>query len=99
MLYFNQINSQRRVIMSHTVEREAVRVNSRISAEINDWLDQRSKKTGVPKSSIIHLALEQYMMQLRSIEAMEVSKETLKLLFDKVDRIEKQLSSEEVVKS
>lgn len=82
-----------------TESREAVRVNSRISAEINDWLDERSKKTGIPKSSIIHLALEQYMMQLRSLDALELSQGTLKELFAKVEIIDKRLSSGNVVES
>jgi predicted DNA-binding protein len=72
--------------------REAVRVNSRISAEVNDWLDRRSKETGIPKSSIIHLALEQYMIQMRSITALETSQGTLRELADKVNRIEEKLS-------
>lgn len=79
--------------------REAVRVNSRISAEINDWLDQRSRMTGVPKSSIIHMALESYMIQTRSVSALELSQGTLKQLFDKVEQIEKKLSSEVETKS
>lgn len=78
-------------------QREAVRVNSRISAEINDWLDKRSKETGIPKSSIIHIALEQYMMQLRSVSALEISQGTLRELFDKVTHIEKKLSNGNVM--
>lgn len=42
---------------------EMVRVNTRISSEVNDWLDDKSTRTGVPKSTLIYLALEQYMRQ------------------------------------
>lgn len=42
---------------------EMVRVNTRISKEVNDWLDNKSAKTGVPKSTLIYLALEQYIQQ------------------------------------
>jgi predicted DNA-binding protein len=80
-------------------QRDMVRVNTRISSEVNDWLDAKSKKTGVPKSAIIHLALEQYIMQIRSVDALELSQGTLKELFDKVNQIEKKLSSGDVVKS
>jgi predicted DNA-binding protein len=76
-----------------TEQREMVRVNTRISAEVNDWLDERSKTTGVPKSSIIHMALETYIQQLRSISAMEVSGAVLQELYQKVDLIEKKLTS------
>ena len=70
------------------------RVNTRISTEVNEWLDDQSKKTGVPKSAIIHIALENYMQQKRSVSALELSQGTLKELFAKVEQIEKKLSSE-----
>lgn len=78
---------------------EMVRVNTRISSEVNEFLDDRSKKTGVPKSSIIHIALEQYMQQLRSVDALQLSQGTLRELFDKVEQIEKKLSSVDETKS
>lgn len=40
-----------------------VRVNTRISAKLNEWLDNQSKETGVPKSTQIMLAVEQYYQQ------------------------------------
>ena len=42
---------------------DMVRVNTRISKDINDWLDNETEKTGVPKSTLIFLALEQYVQQ------------------------------------
>jgi antitoxin component of RelBE/YafQ-DinJ toxin-antitoxin module len=42
---------------------EMVRVNTRISKDVNDWLDKKSSKTGIPKSTLIYLALEQYIQQ------------------------------------
>lgn len=72
---------------------DMVRVNTRISTEINEWLDERSDKTGVPKSSIIHIALEQYMIQLRSMNALEFNQGTLKELFAKVEQIDKKLTN------
>lgn len=84
--------------MSFEADRDMVRVNTRISAEINDWLDARSKRTGVPKSAIIHIALEQYMTQLESINALQLSQGTLRDLYSKVELIVEKLSSEGVVK-
>ena len=78
---------------------EMVRVNTRISSEVNQFLDDRSKKTGVPKSAIIHIALEQYIMQLRSVDALQMSQGTLRDLFNKVEQIEEKLSSVNVTKS
>lgn len=42
---------------------ELVRVNTNITKELNDWLNERSKKTGYSKSTLIHLALDQYRNQ------------------------------------
>lgn len=46
-----------------------VRVGSRISTDLNEWLDERSAKTGLSKSSIIMLALEQYRKEHIAIES------------------------------
>lgn len=61
-----------------------VRVNTRISDELNMWLDEESKRTGVPKSTLIHLALTVYMQQQRAICTMEE-------IVKRLDRIEKQM--------
>jgi len=37
---------------------------------MNDWLDKRSAETGISKSSLIYLALEQYQTQLTAINSM-----------------------------
>ncbi|WP_144536287.1 hypothetical protein [Bacillus mobilis] len=47
---------------------EMVRVNTRISKEVNGWLDEKSARTGVPKSTLIYLALEQYIQQQKMVE-------------------------------
>lgn len=49
---------------------EMVRVNTRISKEVNEWLDNKSGRTGIPKSTLIYLALEQYIQQQRMAEEM-----------------------------
>ena len=75
---------------------EMVRVNTRISTEINDWLDDYSARTGVPKSTIIHMALENYIMQKRAIDSLEAATQRLNKLdcvIETLTNIEKQLSS------
>lgn len=42
---------------------QMVRVNTRISYQANEWLDKRSEDSGVPKSTLIMLAIESYMQQ------------------------------------
>lgn len=39
---------------------EMVRVNTRISSELNDWLDIESKRSGLSKSAIMMISTENY---------------------------------------
>lgn len=39
---------------------EMVRVNARVSVDVNKWLDDYSKESGVSKSTIVYMALDQY---------------------------------------
>jgi len=43
-----------------TKKAEMVRINTRISKSANEWLDKRSDETGIPKSTLIFLAIENY---------------------------------------
>jgi len=63
------------------------RVNTRISAELNRWLDEESCRTGVPKSTIIHLALASYVQQRRAVGSLEE-------IIKRLDRIEKKAAAE-----
>lgn len=64
---------------------EMVRVNTRISVVLNEWLDKRSDDTGVPKSTLIFLALEQYMQQTEAMGKMG----ELNTLLQKLNELEK----------
>lgn len=50
---------------------DMVRVNARIGKTLNEWLDSESSRTGVPKSTLIHLALEQYISQKQALASMQ----------------------------
>lgn len=53
---------------------EMVRVNTRISKTVNKWLSDESETTGLSKSTLIMLAIEQYAQQrevMRNISTME----------------------------
>ena len=52
-------------------KREMVRVNTRISEKANNWLDSESNKTGIPKSTLILLAIEYYIREKQVIKGME----------------------------
>lgn len=49
---------------------EIVRVNTRISKTLNDWLDKRSKETGYSKSALVMLAIENYYQQTEVVKRM-----------------------------
>lgn len=40
-----------------------VRINSRISKQANEWLDVQSRTSGIPKSTLVMLAIENYIQQ------------------------------------
>ncbi|MCU5568228.1 ribbon-helix-helix domain-containing protein [Bacillus paranthracis] len=65
---------------------EMVRVNTRISSKMNDWLDKYSKETGIPKSTLIHLALEQYVNQKVMLEEMPKMQQMMSTLFQTVQQ-------------
>ena len=58
-----------------------VRVNTRIGAHHNDWLDKESARTGVSKSGLIQLAIDSYKMQNEAIH-------TLDEMVKKIDNLE-----------
>lgn len=43
-----------------TEKSEMVRVNTRISEELNDWLNRESERSGLSKSAIMMMATENY---------------------------------------
>jgi hypothetical protein len=51
-----------------TMPAEMIRLNTRVSKTVNDFLDAKSEESGVPKSTLIYLALEQYMAQQNTLQ-------------------------------
>ena len=51
---------------------EMIRINTRVSPEMMDWMDKRSEETGIPKSTIIMLALEDYRKQHQALDMVSV---------------------------
>lgn len=66
---------------------EMVRVNTRIGSEANEWLDSYSNQTGIPKSTLIHLAIENYIQQKQVMARMSDMGEIVSAL----ERLEKKL--------
>lgn len=48
-----------------------IRVGARIGIHHNDYLDAESKRTGISKSTLIQLAIDNYMRQNQSMTTLE----------------------------
>lgn len=66
---------------------EMVRVNTRISKTLNDWLDRQSAETGVPKSTLVMLALENFYREKEVMKSMS----DLGAVIQKLEVLEKKL--------
>lgn len=62
-----------------------VRINTRFSADLNEWLDIESKSSGLPKSSIIMMAVENYRREKTALKSMADMGE----LVAKIEKLEK----------
>ena len=51
---------------------EMVRVNTRISKQMNDWLDSYSNETGIPKSTLVFLSLEAFIQQKEAFSKIDM---------------------------
>lgn len=51
-------------------QREMIRINTRISKTSNEWLDNYSAETGLPKSTIIMMAIEGFIKEKEVMDRM-----------------------------
>ena len=68
-------------------ENQLVRLSVRVSKENNDYLDKKSMQTGISKSALVQIAVEQYRQQSEAVRAMnnmEVLVEQLEKIQDEV---------------
>jgi len=49
------------------IEKEPQRINTRISYELNEWLDNKSKEMAISKSSLVAIAVENYRKEVETI--------------------------------
>lgn len=64
------------------------RINARIGHTQNAWLDAESAKTGISKSGLVQLAVEQYISQKQALDLMS---EGFPMMLEKMDEIQKKL--------
>jgi len=74
-------------MLLEVLDMEMVRVNTRISAKSNDWLDIESKNSGVSKSTLILLAVENYIREKEAFTMMA----DMGQLVAKIDELEKSI--------
>lgn len=73
--------------MKKTTETNLFRINARIGQKQNQWLDRESSETGISKSGLLSMALDQYIQQKDAVEAMN----NMHDLYNKLADIENEL--------
>ena len=73
--------------MDKKLESTMFRINTRIGQKQNKWLDRESEETGISKSGLVAMALEQYIQQKDAVEAMS----NMHDLYNKLADIENEL--------
>lgn len=73
--------------MDKKVESTMFRINTRIGQKQNKWLDKESEETGISKSGLVAMALEQYIQQKEVVDAMN----NMQDLYNKLEDIENEL--------
>lgn len=63
------------------------RINTRISKKSNEWLDRESAETGISKSTLILLAVENFIQQKETMNAMS----EMSNLVERLERIENKI--------
>lgn len=67
------------------------RLNVRVSRKQNEWLEDESAETGLSKSALVQLAVENYIQQKKTVDAMG----TMNEMIEKLAAIEKAMQEKE----
>lgn len=62
------------------------RLNTRVSLKLNDWLDTKSAEMGISKSALVAIAIENYRMQMETVDVMPNLLDKLKEIEIKVNQ-------------
>lgn len=66
------------------MEKEMIRVNTRLPFDLNEWLDGEAAKTGLSKSALVMMATENYRREKEAFKSMS----DLGELVHKIERLE-----------
>lgn len=65
------------------------RLNVRVSKENNDYLEMKSNQTGISKSALVQIAVEQYRQQNEAVQAMN----KMEKYVDQLEDIQREISA------
>lgn len=67
------------------MEKEMVRINTRMPHDLNEWLDEEAARTGLSKSAIVMMATENHRREKEAFKSMA----DLGELVNKIEQLEK----------
>lgn len=89
-MYNHFINKIKKEFLKMEEEKKLQRINSRLGYTQNKWLDEESTRTGISKSALIQMAVEQYIAQKQALNAMY----DMKSIVDKLESMEAMLKNQ-----
>lgn len=48
-------------------EKKPMRLNTKVSYELNEWLDKKSEQMGISKSALVAVAVENYRKEVETV--------------------------------
>ena len=70
-------------------ENQIVRLSVRVSKENNDYLEKKSTETGISKSALVQIAVEQYRQQSEAVRAMN----SMEKYVDQLEQIKREVTA------
>lgn len=60
------------------VEKKPMRLNTKVSYDLNVWLDKKAEEMGISKSALVAVAIENYRKETETVAALPALLEKLK---------------------
>lgn len=70
-------------------ENKLFRLNVRVSKENNDYLEKKSMQTGISKSALVQIAVEQYRQQNEAVQAMN----NMQKYVDQLEQVQREVTA------
>lgn len=69
------------------MEKKPMRLNTKVSYELNEWLDKRAEEMGISKSALVAVAVENYRKETETVKVLPELLEKLKALGIEADSL------------